>query len=233
MLKFLLFALPVLYALLMWRFSERALRRELDARARPLDDATLEAATRRLGRAVDIPHLRAHVLPEETFNGLASPDGRIFITEGVLKRYRRGKVTADEVASIVAHELGHVALGHSKRRMTEMAAQNAARTIFAMLLFRFIPFVGGYIAAWLASLLGGLVAAGLSRRDEYEADAYAAALMRKAGLDGEAQTALLEKLGREAPTPGGAVAWLMSHPATEKRVAAVRQLQEQWDGPPA
>jgi putative metalloprotease len=62
--------------------------------------------------------------------------------------------------------LGHVALGHAKRRMIDFSGQNALRTALTIIISRFIPFVGVYIAAYVTSIL----AAGLSRADEYAAD---------------------------------------------------------------
>ncbi|MGG7565642.1 M48 family metalloprotease [Rhodovulum sp. DZ06] len=225
MLKFLPILLIAAYAVVMWKMSASALRRKLDRESRPLDQPELEAVSRRLGRAAEVPELRAFVLPEPAFNGLAAPDGRIFITDGVLQAFRRGEVSADEIGSIIAHELGHVAMGHSKRRMVEMAAQNSARMVLMMVIGRFIPFIG----PWIANILVNLVTAGLSRRDEYEADAYAAALMRRAGVAPKAQWTLFEKLAdKHGDIPAGA-AWLMGHPPMPKRIAAVRRLQAQWD----
>ncbi|MDF2231855.1 M48 family metallopeptidase [Albimonas sp. CAU 1670] len=224
MLKFLPFLLVIGYALIAWRWSAWRLKRELAERARPLDHPEIEAAVRRLGRALEIPHLQAHVYDVPVFNGLAAPDGRVFVTAGVLDQHRLGRVSTDEVASIVAHELGHVGLGHSRRRMIDWTGQNAIRWAAVAILGRFIPFIGPWIGAMLASLL----AARLSRQDEYEADAFAAALMRKAGLSRDAQASLLRKLERMNPGSGG-VAWLMSHPPSEKRARAIEALQADWD----
>lgn len=224
MLRFLPILLIAAFALLQWRYSVRRIKRELDAHSAPLDDPTLEAVTKRLGRAVDVPHLRANVTPTDTFNGLAAPDGRIFITRGVVDRYRRGDISADEVGSIIAHELGHVALGHSKRRMMDWTGQNAARVALSMVMNRIIPGIG----IWIANGLISLLAARLSRRDEFEADAYAAALMRRAGVDPQAQSSLLKKLEKMSPTNGGA-AWLMSHPPIKRRVKAIEDLHDKWD----
>ncbi len=219
--------LPILalvgFALAQWWFSTWRLKRELAERSAPLDHPELEAEVRRLGRAVGIGHLRALVYDVQMFNGLAAPDGRVFVTRGVLEAHRRGEVSTPEVASIVAHELGHVALGHSRRRMLDWTGQSAARWALAVVLGRFLPGIGPWIASWLASLL----AARLSRQDEYEADAYAAALMRKAGVEPEAQASLLRKLDRMAPQ-GARIAWLMSHPPSRDRVAAIEALHDGW-----
>ena len=158
-------------------------------------------------------------------NGLAAPDGRIFITRGFYQRYRRGEVTAEELASVIAHELGHVALGHSRRRMIDFSGQNALRTTLALVLSRFLPGIGVLIAQGLTSLL----AARLSRSDEYEADAYASALLVKAGIGTEPQKSLFAKLEALTQGRGGAVpAWLMSHPKTAERVRAIEALERRW-----
>ena len=228
MLKLTPLLLIVGYAILMWWFSAWRLRKELDANSTPLDDPALEAVVRRLGRAVGVPHLKANVYNIKVFNGLAAPDGRIFITDGVMERYRQGMMSAEEIGSIIAHELGHVALGHSRRRMIDWTGQNALRMVLMMVVGRFIPFVG----VWIADFLTRLLAAKLSRQDEFEADAYAAALMRKAKLDGNAQISMFQKLDRMAQVPGGA-AWLMSHPQTKDRIAAIERLRAGWATAPA
>ena len=79
-------------------------------------------------------------------------------------------------------------------------------------------------------MLTSLLAARLSRGDEYEADEYAAALLTKAGIGVEPQKSLFLKL--EALTQeraGMAPAWLMSHPKTEERIAALENLQSRWN----
>jgi len=225
MLKFLPVFAIALYALVMWQFSAWRTRAELAARSKPLDDPALEAVVRRLGRAVDLPHLKALVYDMPVFNGLASPDGGIYITRGVMDKYRLGEVSADEIGSILAHELGHVALGHSRRRMVDWTGQNALRVGLAMVLSRVIPFVG----AMIADVLARMVAARLSRRDEFEADAYAAALMRRAGVDPQAQVRMFEKL-EHMSGPRGGLAWLASHPPLGARIEAVQALHRGWDG---
>jgi putative metalloprotease len=224
MLKLVPILLIILYGLVMWQFSAWRTRRELETKSEPLDAPEIEAVVRRLGRAVGLEHLKANVYDQPVFNGLASPDGGIYVTRGVIDQYRLGRVSAEEIGSIIAHELGHVALGHTRRRMIDWTGQNAIRYGLALVLGRIIPFVG----VWIADLLAGLVAAKLSRRDEFEADAYAAALMRKAGVDPEAQVSMFEKLGKMHPPPGG-FAWLQSHPPLKDRIGAIRERHRRWD----
>ena len=225
MLKFTPILLAILYALAMYRVSVWRTKRELDARSTELADPLLKVLNDRMAKALDLPRIRVHIYEVDPVNGLAAPDGRIFITRGFFKKYRAGEVSADEMASVIAHELGHVALGHSRRRMIDFSGQNALRTALAMVLSRFLPGIGILIANGLAMLL----ASRLSREDEYEADASAAALLTKAGIGTEAQKSLFAKLERLTEARGGVTpAWLMSHPKTEERIKAIEALEAKW-----
>lgn len=227
MLKLLPFLLAAAYALLMWHFSALRLKRELNDRSTLLADARLEALTARMARALDLPRIRVHVYEIAPVNGLAAPDGRIFLTRGFLNKYHQGLVTAEELASVVAHELGHVALGHARRRMIDFSGQNAVRVALATVLNRFLPGLGALIAHGVVTLL----AAGLSRSDEFEADEYAAALLTKAGIGTAPQKALLAKIGGLVGAGAPPPAWIASHPPTQDRIAAIAAMETRWQMP--
>jgi putative metalloprotease len=225
MIKFAPIILALIYGIVMYRWSAWRTARMLDQQSTPLDDPALLAITDRLAQALDLQQIKVNIYEIDPVNGLAAPDGRIFITRGFFDRYKDGKVTGEELASVIAHELGHVALGHSRRRMIDFSGQNAMRTALAMVLGRFIPFIG----PWLAGMLMSLLAARLSRKDEFEADAYASALMVKAGFGVEPQISLFEKLGKLTGAHGAsAPAWLMSHPKKDQRIAAIQANAESW-----
>jgi putative metalloprotease len=211
-------------ALVMYQVSVWRTARTLDANSAPLADRTLAPVLGRLARALGLPSLDVHLYEIEPINGLAAPDGRIFITRGLYERFLHGEIAAEELASVVAHEVGHVALGHAQRRRIDFTGQNAIRVALATLLGRFIPGLGVLVANALAHML----AAKLSRQDEFEADAYAAALMVKAGFGTGPQVHLLEKLQRMSGMGGGAPVWLMSHPRTPDRIAAIEALDDGW-----
>ena len=225
MLKFTPILLAILYAIAMYRFSVWRTGRELDARSTELADPVLKRLTDQMAQSLDLPRIKVHLYEIEPVNGLAAPDGRIFLTRGFYQKYRDGDVTAEELASVIAHELGHVALGHARRRMIDFSGQNAIRTALAMVLSRFLPGIGIIITNFLTTLL----AARLSRSDEYEADAYASALLVKSGIGTEPQKTLFAKLEALTQSKTGAVpVWLMSHPKTQERIAAIEALEERW-----
>jgi putative metalloprotease len=187
-------------------------------------DPALSPLLQRMAKALDIPKLNIQIYEIDPINGLAAPDGRIFITRGFYNKYKAGDVSGEELASVIAHELGHVALGHARRRMIDFSGQNAVRAALGMVLGRVLPGIG----PWIAGLVANLLMARLSRGDEYEADEYAAALMVKSGLGTDAQKTLFLKLEELTGQIGSLPAWLMSHPKTADRIAAIETLEQKW-----
>ncbi|WP_224815240.1 M48 family metallopeptidase [Hasllibacter sp. MH4015] len=225
MLKLTPILLAVGYGLVMYLFSAWRTKRDLDARSTELADRDLKRITDRFAEVLDVERIRVNIYEVDAVNGLAAPDGRIFITRGFYNRYRQGEVSAEELASVIAHELGHVALGHTRRRMIDFSGQNAVRAVLAGVLGRIIPGIG----PWIGGLVASLLAARLSRQDEYEADAYASALMVSAGFGTAAQKSLFTKLEKLVGLPGGGMpAWLMSHPKTADRISAIEAMEARW-----
>ncbi|MCU0827006.1 MAG: M48 family metallopeptidase [Tabrizicola sp.] len=221
----LLFA--VLYAVLMVRFSVWRTKKMLAAQSQPLTDPSITRLADQMAAALDLPQIKVNVFEVEPVNGLASPDGQIYLTRGFLNRKARGEVSPEELASVIAHEMGHVALGHMRRRMIDFTGQNAVFVMLSALLSRFLPFIG----IWIANLISTALMARLSRRDEFEADAYASALLIKAGIGTGPQKSLFRKL--EALTQNraeGIPAWLLSHPKVEERIAAIEANEARWLG---
>ena len=217
--------LAIVVGLVMYRFSVWRTHRDLDTKSTELADPRLKALTDRLAASLELARIPVYIYEIDPVNGLAAPDGRIFITRGFYRKYQNGEVTGEELTSVIAHEIGHVALGHSRRRMIDFSGQNALRTVLVMVLGRFIPFVG----VWIANMLTSLLAASLSRNDEYEADAYAAALLIKAGFGVAPQKSLFRKLEELTQSRAGmAPAWLMSHPKTDQRIEALEKLEARW-----
>lgn len=225
MLKLTPILLIVLYMGAMWFFSAWRLRQDLNRNSTPLTHPRLAPMLKRLGMAMGLPPVTAHVYEIEPINGLAAPDGRIFLTRGFVRKLDEGAVTPEELASVIAHELGHVAHGHARRRMIDFAGQNAIRMALAGVLGRLLPGIG----AWIATMAANAVAARLSRQDEFEADRFASALMIRAGLGTDPQISLFRKLDRlSGGGRGGVPAWLMSHPPTARRIAAIEAQRDRW-----
>ena len=226
MIKIIPIILPLVYGLAMFRLSAWRLNRTLKNQSSLLADKQLLKPIQRLADALDLESISVNIYEIEPINGLAAPDGKIFITRGFYNKFTSGEITGSELASVIAHELGHVALGHSRRRMIDFSGQNALRMALGSILSRIIPGLGGIIA----NVLSNLLMARLSRTDEFEADEYASALMMKSGIGVEHQISMFEKLEKLS---GNNVnlqpAWLLSHPKTKKRIEKIQENLLKWN----
>ncbi|MEI4486486.1 M48 family metallopeptidase [Frigidibacter sp. MR17.14] len=224
MLKLLPILLMLGYGLLMWQLSARRTKAELSRNSVPLEDPRLAPVLDRLAAAAGVAKIPVRLYRIPAVNGLAAPDGRIFLTEGFLARFRTSEITPEELASVVAHEMGHVALGHARRRMIDFTGQNAVRMLLMTVIGRLIPGLGPMLVDGLVRL----VSARLSRGDEYEADRWATALLVKAGIGAGPQISLFRKLDRLTGNRRTLPAWLLSHPATPERIAAIEANLKRW-----
>jgi len=226
MIKFIPIILPFVYGLAMFRLSAWRLNRTLKNQSSLLADKQLLKPIQRLADALDLESISVNIYEIEPINGLAAPDGKIFITRGFYNKFTSGEITGSELASVIAHELGHVALGHSRRRMIDFSGQNALRMALGSILSRIIPGLGGIIANFLSNLL----MARLSRTDEFEADEYASALMMKSGIGVEHQISMFEKLEKLSGNNANLQpAWLLSHPKTKKRIEKIQENLLKWN----
>ena len=226
MIKIIPIILPLVYGLAMFRLSAWRLNHTLKNQSSLLADKQLLKPIQRLADALDLESISVNIYEIEPINGLAAPDGKIFITRGFYNKFISGEITGSELASVIAHELGHVALGHSRRRMIDFSGQNALRMALGSILSRIIPGLGGIIA----NVLSNLLMARLSRTDEFEADEYASALMMKSGIGVENQISMFKKLEKLCGNNANLQpAWLLSHPKTKKRIEKIQENLLKWD----
>ena len=224
MISFFTILLPILFGILSIKLSSSKFNKQLMLDSTTLKEPILKALLKKFTSVLDIPPIKIMIYEIKGINGLATSNGSIFITRGCLDAFYTGKITAEEISTIVAHELGHVALGHSKRRIIDFSSQSALRIILSLTIGRFVPALGAFVANAITSLL----AAKLSRKDEFEADAYAAALLIKSGLGIEPQISLLRKLNSLSELNQQTPAWLMSHPKPALRINAIKELKDKW-----
>jgi len=140
-------------------------------------------------------------------NALALPDGTIIVTDGLV-RLAQGH---DELAAVIAHELGHVVHRHALRSVIQGSA-------VALIVTMIVGDVGS-----AASLAGAipvfLVNAKYSRAFEIEADEYALTFMRQHDLPPAAFASLLRKLAAIAGAERKIDGYVSSHPPTSERIA--------------
>lgn len=169
----------------------------------------LDKMVRRLEAAAALPlPLRTNVVRRTEPNAIALPGGQVYLFSGLIAKAD----SADEVAGVLAHEIGHVA----HRDGTKAVLQGAGLSfMFGMLLG---DFVGGGAVVFAAKTV---LQSSYSREAEVAADTYGTELLNKAGGNAHALAAILDKIGG-ATEPGMTI--LLNHPETKARVAAIDKL---------
>ncbi len=112
--KFLPIALLISFFYIGSIYSSRNLSKKLEKKSRIFHDPVIENYLKAFQSILDLRNLQVFVLNDKQINGLVTPNGNIYITQGFINQYKLGKVSGVELTSVIAHELGHLALGHTK-----------------------------------------------------------------------------------------------------------------------
>jgi Zn-dependent protease with chaperone function len=167
--------------------------------------AALDNLVKRLESAAGLPiPLRVAVVRRSEANAIALPGGRIYVFQGLVDRAR----SADELAGVIAHEIGHVANRDGTRSVLQAAGLSF---LFGVLLG---DFTGGGVVVIAAR---SVMQKAYSRDVEAAADRYGVRLMAKVGGDVRAFGSILGRIARGEP----GIAFLQNHPPTRDRIAAV------------
>ena len=171
--------------------------------------AAFEKLIRQMEMAAGLPlPLKVTVVRKPEANAITLPGGHIYVYQGLIGEAR----TPDELAGVIAHEIGHVA--HRDGTRTIMQGAGVA-LMFGMLLGDFIG--GGAVVVAAQTLLR----TSYSREVEASADGYAVMLMAKIGGDQRALAAILSRIA------GGTHAEpkiLADHPETNDRIVAIEAI---------
>lgn len=144
-------------------------------------------------------------------NAFTLPDGRIYLTDGLVAL----AASDDQVLAVLAHEAGHHVYRHAMRQALE------GSSVF-LLAGALLGDASG--SSMTVSLPAVLLSNGFSRGHEREADRYAFDLLRRRGRSPQAFADILRRLARQAPgADGRAAAYLSTHPPTRERIMAAER----------
>lgn len=171
------------------------------------------------------------LIKNETLNAFAVPGGVVGVHTGLFI-YAESE---EEVAAVLAHELGHLSQHHFSRGVED----SRSRTLptLAGLLSGLVLAAAGNGDAGMAAIMAtqaGAIQSQLrfSRENEQEADRVGMLTLVDAGLDPRAVPSMFERMQRSARYQGNRVPeFLLTHPVTESRIADSRARAEKY--PPA
>lgn len=161
-------------------------------------------ATTQLHTAIDL-----HVLDHKLVNAFALPGGQVVLFRGLIEAAN----TPEEIAAVLAHEIGHVV----SRDPTRNALRSAGSIGVLGLLLG--DFAGGAVVLFLTERL---IEAQYSQGAEAAADDFAHQMLRDAGLPPSALADMFERFREMGGETDGFVAHFMAHPRLGDRIAAAR-----------
>ncbi len=160
----------------------------------------------RMERAAGLPiPLKTAVVRKADANAIALPGGHIYVFDGLIRQSR----SPDELAGVIAHEIGHVAHRDGTRSLLQAAGLSF---LFGMLLG---DFTGGGLVVIAARTV---VQSAYSREVEAAADLYGVSLMSGIGGDPKALGTILDRIAGKVE-PGSKI--LLDHPQTKDRIVAI------------
>jgi predicted Zn-dependent protease len=197
----------------------------------PRAKKVLDDLVARLARVAPPPALAYEVtiLNSPALNAFALPNGRLYVTRGLLALAN----DTSEAAAVLAHEMAHVIARHASER-AELQLRSA---LFSKVVADVLndPNAGRAVQAQ-----GRVTIASFSRQQELEADKIGVALLARAKLDPYGAQRLLVSLGRgsilrgqglnESPRARNAD-MLATHPSTPERIAQAQAAARQIGAP--
>ena len=179
----------------------------------------VERVGQRCARVSQRPNLtyRFHVIQSREINGFSLPGGHVYVTTALLKL-----ANDNELASVLAHEVGHVVARHSLKTLKKSKEYDDIANSIGD-----VTGVAGSIARDLGVALGNVVGAGMltihSRDEEREADFLGVRAMPSAGFDAQGMITMFQKLQRiEEQNPDLLGSLFSDHPDAQERIDNTR-----------
>lgn len=157
---------------------------------------------------------QVNLLQSDQVNAFCMPGGRIAFFTGIIDKL---KLTDDEIAAVMGHEIAHALREHGRDRQTKSTATGIASSLG-----------GAALSAWLgvdvrgvANTVGQLTVLKFSRDEEREADLVGLDIAARAGYDPRAGVALWNKMA-SLNERGAPIELLSTHPGGNHRIEQIQ-----------
>ncbi len=149
-----------------------------------------------------------NLIGSKQINAFVMPGGKIVFYTGIIDQL---KLTDDEIAMIMGHEMAHALREHARERLAKSQATGLGLSLGAQLLGL------GDMGNMAANLGTQLLTLQYSRSDESEADLVGLEIAARAGYDPKAAITLWQKMGAATGNKGG-LGFLSTHPSGPNRI---------------
>ena len=158
------------------------------------------------------------IVDSRDINAVALPGGPIWIHRGVLEK----ATNESQVASVVAHEIAHIARRHAATQLTTVAMTKWSLNLLGSLLGNAGGAGGAQVAA---EFLANGAARRFNRDEERDADRVGLELMSRAGWDGRGMVEMFAILKKEVGrNPTAVEAFFSTHPTPQERIKELSTL---------
>jgi predicted Zn-dependent protease len=208
----------------------REVSRQAERQLQMLNDRQANAYIDSLGRrlATHAPGERYpyqfKIVNDTSINAFALPGGFVYVNRGALE----AADTEAQIAGVIAHEIGHVALRHGTNQASKAYVAQAPLAILGGVLGS--NSVGGVLAQLGVSFATSSLLLKYSRDAESQADLMGTQILYDSGYDPRAMVEFFEKIQKESR--GRAVQFLSDHPNPENRISNVQHEIERLGGMP-
>lgn len=157
-----------------------------------------------------------NLIGSNQINAFCMPGGKIAFYTGILNQL---KLSDDEVAMVMGHEIAHALREHARERMGKSVATDGLAKIgstIAAAAFGINPNLTDFVARQGANL----ITLKFSRDDETEADLVGMELAARAGFNPESGVSLWQKMSEA--NKGAPPQWLSTHPSGSSRIQEIQ-----------
>lgn len=197
----------------------RAIAREVEDKYKLVDDPLIQKRVEDIGKKIvsvcdrkEVDY-QFKVLEDEEVNAVSLPGGYIYVNKGLIDKIAND----DELAGVLAHEVGHIVARHSIKKLQAIQGYSFLRILIAAAPGT-APVGNAADVAFTELLLG------YSREDELLADQLGARYTKLAGYNPHGMITFLERLQeinrRKPPRPRS---YFKTHPYVPDRIRVVKQ----------
>lgn len=173
-------------------------------------DSALQQIAKRLVSALDTTEYRYQftIIKSKEVNAFTIPGGNIYVFSGLIELAD----TPEEVAAVLAHEIGHAEKRHVVTKLINEMSMSAV-----------VAVLSGGDPSVITQMLQSVISNRFSREHEDEADKFALQLLENANISPKNMAKFFQKMSDENLDYNEDLEFMMTHPHNNKRIELARK----------